>query len=181
MRRMRSSWILLMLAASAVFSCAWAGLNGPQMPRIEGATLAGRSVMLPDAAAGKTAILVFGFTKASRGPTTAWGKRIDEKFGSAPEVVWYELPVLESVPRLIRGMVISSIKNDTPENLRDHFVPVLHREAESKKFVNYDAHDDAYIVVLDSHGNLRYQIHGAWSEAAYAQLQKALDELLQQK
>jgi hypothetical protein len=149
------------------------------MPRIEGESFADQRIVLPDAARGKVAVLVFGFTKASKEPTSAWAGKIHSEFGTRGGFELYQLPVLESVPRLVRGMVISSIKKDVPENMRAHFVPILQNEAELKKLVNYKEADDAYLVVLDPDGQVALQRHGSLSEAAYAQFRTDLQTLLE--
>lgn len=148
------------------------------MPRIEGESFARQKIVLPDSAQGKVAVLVFGFTKASKAPTTAWGQKINAEFGTHNEFELYELPVLEDVPRFIRGMVISSIKKGVPENRRAHFVPILQNETELKKLVNYKEPDDAYLVTLDGSGQIVAQIHGQLSDAAYAQFRADLQSLL---
>jgi len=57
-----------MLLAAAV------GQSPPQMPRIAGESFAGHEVELPEAARGNIAVLIFGFTKASKA-STAIGQR----------------------------------------------------------------------------------------------------------
>ena len=115
----------------------------------------------PDGATGKVSVLIFGFTKASKVPTSAWGDKLNADFGTRPDFTLYQLPVLEDVPRLLRGMVISGIKKGLPENKREHFVPILQGEAELKKFVNYHEPDDAYLVVLGRKGETLAQTHGS--------------------
>ena len=154
----------------------------PKLPKIEGESLAGHQVVLPDEAAGKVAVLVFGFTKASKGPTSAWANKLLADFGTQPEFVLYQLPVLEDVPRLIRGMVISGMKRGVPENKRDHFVPVLRQEAELKKFVHYNEPDDAYLVVLSRAGKTLALNHGsAPSDPNYAPVREQIESALKQK
>lgn len=153
----------------------------PQMPKIEGESLAGHKVVLPDAAAGKVAVLIFGFSKASKFPTSAWASKLLADFGTRPDLEVYQLPVLEDVPRLIRGMVISGIKKGVPENRRDHFVPILQHEAELKQFVRYREADDAYLAVLSRAGNIVEQSHGAPSEANYPRLRAEIESALNQK
>lgn len=158
-------------------TAAWA--QGPQtMPQIEGESFAGRKVVLPDATKGHIAVLVFGFTKASKEPTSAWANRILADFGSQGEFEFYQLPVLEDVPRLIRGMVISSIRKGTKESMRDHFVPVLQKESELKNLVGYKEPDAAYLVILDRSGQIVRQMSGPCSETAYSQLQEEVRKLL---
>jgi hypothetical protein len=148
------------------------------MPRVEGESLAGQKVLLPDDAKGKVAVLVFGFTKASKGPTSAWGDKIFSNFGTQQGFALYQLPVLQDVPRFIRGMVISGMKKGVKENMRDHFIPVLQGESELKTLVGYKETDDAYLVILDPAGQIVQQKHAPFSDAAYAQLTKELQTLL---
>ena len=148
------------------------------MPRIEGESFAGQKIVLPDSVHGKVAVLVFGFTKASKVPTSACGQKVNTEFGTQNGFELYELPVLEDVPRLIRGMVISSIKKGVPENRRAHFVPIVQNESDLKKLVNYKEPDDAYVVTLDANGKVVAQTHGPFNDAAYVQFRSGLQSLL---
>jgi hypothetical protein len=168
-----------------VQACCWFALfsavsaYGQQvMPRVEGENFAGHKVMLPDDAKGKVAVLVFGFTKASKGPTSAWGEKIFSEFSNQAGFELYQLPVLEDVPRFVRGMVISGMKKGIKENMRDHFVPIFQSESELKNLVSYKEPDDAYLVVLDPSGKIIRQMHGPFSDAAYEQLRKEIQALL---
>jgi len=144
------------------------------LPKIEGENLAGQKVTLPDAAAGKVAVLVLGFSKASKEPTSAWAKRISADFASQSSFVLYQLPVLQSVPRFVRGMVISSMRKGTPADMREHFVPLLSGEAELKKLVNFEKPDDAYLIVLNESGKIVKQLHGVLTDERYADLRNSL-------
>ena len=148
------------------------------MLRVEGESFAGRKVVLPDDARGKVAVLIFGFTKASKGPTSAWADKVSSEFASHAGFELYQLPVLEDVPRFIRGMVISGIKRGIKENMRDHFVPVLQGESDLKKLVSFKEPDDAYLVILDPAGQIVHQMHGPFSDVAYGQLRDKLHALL---
>jgi hypothetical protein len=151
------------------------------MPKIQGESLAGHSVVLPDAAAGKVAVLIFGFTRASKVPTGAWADRLQADLATRPDFQLYQLPVLEDVPRLFRSMVISGIKKGVAENKRDHFVPIVQGEAELKKLVSYKEPDAAYLIILGRAGNIVQQIHGAPNDANAAQVKSTIESLLNQK
>jgi hypothetical protein len=153
-------------------------LVGQDLPKIEGDSLAGQHIILPDAARGKVAVLILGFSKASKAPTSAWGEKIEAEFTGNSDFVLYQLPVLEDVPGFVRGLVISSMKKGVPENRLGHFVPVLHGEPALKKFVNYKEPDDAYLVLLDRNGKVVYQLHGTLSEANYGEFHQHLEALL---
>ena len=172
-----SGTLLRWLAGVALAASALA--QGPQaMPKIEGEALSGRKVGLPAACKGKVAVLIFGFTKASKKPTGAWADKIIADFGTQPGFELYQLPVLEDVPRFIRGMVIAGMKKGIRTDMGDHFVPVLQGEAELKRLVSYKEADDAYLVTLDSAGQIVQQRHGAVSDPVYAQLRAEIQSLL---
>lgn len=168
------------LVQSAILFCALLGVcAAQQFPRLQEENLSGQQVVLPDAAAGRLAVLVFGFSRSSQYSTGPWMKRLRGDFGKSASVALYQLPVLEEAPRLIRGMITSGMKKGVPENERSNFVPVMHNEAELKKLVNYKEADDAYIVVLDRGGKVVYQAHGGADAAGYAELQTKLQVLLE--
>lgn len=148
------------------------------MPRIAGESLAGRKVVFPEATEGHVAVLVFGFTKASKGPTSEWADKISSDLSSQPEFELYQLPVLEGVPRLLRGMVISGIKKGVNERVRDHFVPIVQGEASLKRLVSYREADDAYLVILDRSGKIAGQMHGMYSEESYKEVLVRVRRLL---
>jgi hypothetical protein len=175
-----STAILRFCCCLALVSSSLAqGVSG--MPRTEGDSLAGNKVVLPDAAAGKVAVLIFGFSKASKVQTSAWADKIRADFGTRPTFEIYQLPVLEDVPRLVRGMVISGMRKGVPENNRDHFVPILQGEVALKRLVGYKEPDDAYLVILGRASNIVQQMHGAPNDANYAQVKLAIETLLKQK
>ncbi len=159
--------LLLCFLALTVNACPQ---SASRLPRIEGDSLAGPHVVLPDSCAGKVALLVFGFTKASKNQTSAWASAISKDFAGQREVELYQLPVLEDVPRFVRGMVISGIKKGVAENARPHFVPILEGQAELKKLVMFTEPDDAYLIVLDRDGKIAQQRHGAVNDAAVSDL-----------
>lgn len=148
------------------------------LPRIEGDSLAGNKVVLPEACAGRVGVLIFGFTKASKSQTSAWASALSKDAAGQPHFELYQLPVLENVPRLVRGMVVSSMKKSVAEHVRDHFIPILQEEAELKKLVHYAEPDDSYLIVLDPAGRIMLQRHGAVSEAGISDLRAAIGSLL---
>ena len=170
--------VLVFSIALAIFLSMSLDAVAQQFPRLQEENLAGKQVVLPDAASGKVAVLVFGFTHASQTPTGAWAKRIQGDFGKSVRFELYQLPVLEEAPRLIRGMITSGIKKGVPEDQRANFIPVMHNEAELKKLVGYKEPDDAYLVVLDGRGKVAFQTHGATPEPNYVQLRAKVESLL---
>jgi hypothetical protein len=171
---------LFPLALICVALAGFADAQSVTLPTIEGENLSGHHVVLPDAASGKIAILIFGFSRASKKPTGVCADRLAADFANQSSVVIFQLPVLEDVPRFIRGSVISGMRKDVPENLRDRFVPIFHGESDLKKLVHFGEPKDAYAVLLDRDGRIIFQEHGMFDEANYAPLRVQIKSVLGQ-
>jgi|SRR5579883_1604057 len=134
-------------------------------PAASGETLSGKKVDLP-AAFGGTAVVVVGFTHASQNQTKAWAQRLK---GEA-----WSIAVLQDVPRLVRGMAVHGIKSGTPKEAYDRFVLLYKGEKELKDAADFSTPDDAYVVVVDGSGAIRWRFHGAVTDAAVEQVRAQL-------
>jgi hypothetical protein len=154
---MRSIACLLIVCAGAL--CAQRSI-----PAIEGETLSGKKMSLPAAAGGQPALLIIGFTHASQAQTKAWSARVHDRFPA------WSIAVLEDVPRLVRGMATHGIRSATPKEQFDRFLLVYHGEKELKEAAGFDRPDDAYLLVIDGTGAIRWSYHGPVTDAAVEQI-----------
>ena len=154
-------------------------VNAPcqTLPHLEGETLSGKPIILPDAAHGKIALLTMGFSKKGGHVCGEWQKRFNQDFGKNASYAAYPVAVLEDMPRFVRGMATGGMRRDTPPEQLDKFVLLFHDEAEWKKFVGYAASDDAYLLLLDGKGEVRWRGHGVLQEKDYAPLREAAKQL----
>lgn len=148
-----------------------------KIPEVRGTSFANQPVNLPQDLKGKAGILVVGFTQGSRDALTAWGKRLAADYYDSPAVAYYELPVLAGVPRLMRGFVTGRIRSSVPERGRVHFVPILENEAAWKALTQYKSGDDAYVLVVDGSGIVKWQTHATFSEGIYATMKGQVEGL----
>jgi hypothetical protein len=153
-----------------------ASAQGEMLPRLEGRSLSGKQIVLPDDAYGKIALLVIGFTKKSSQANRAWGQRFKKDFGNDGYVV-YPVAVLEDVPEFIRGLVTSGIRRGVPPEDQVYFLTLFHGEADLKRFVAFSAPDEAYLLLLDARGEVRWRGHGLFREQDYAILVDAAKRL----
>lgn len=142
-----------------------------QLPRIEGTNLLDQKVELPEAAGGHAAVLVLGFTHASQHEVKPWAAKL------TPLHPTWQVAVLQDVPRLVRGMVEHGIKSGTPADQRGHFLMAFHGEKELKDAAGFSAPDDAYVLVIDGSGAIRFKYHGAVTDSALGELQRRMAEL----
>ena len=153
----RSAWLLILAAF----------LAAQQFPAITGQNLLGKDVNLPDA---HPTVIVMGFTHASQTQTKPWTQRIGTQFPL------YSIAVLEDVPRLVRGMAVHGIKSGVPEERRARFLLVYHNEKQLKLAAGFSAPDDAYLLVLDKSGAIRWKYHGPVTDQAFREMQDHMAE-----
>jgi hypothetical protein len=147
------------------------------IPAVHATSFSNEQVNLPEGLRAKVGVLVLGFSRGSRDSTTAWGKRLAADYGQSQGVMYYEMPVLEAVPKMIRGFVINQIKSSVPERERPRFVVVLENEPAWQAVVHYKEPNDAYVLVVDDQGVVRWQTHGAATDSAYGVMKQQVEAL----
>ena len=150
----------------------------PRLPRTEAETASEKAIVLPDAAAGRVAVLIVGFSKKSSEVTERWEKSVFQDLGTGGRVAIFRVAVLESAPRILRGFIRRGIEKNVPKEKRDSFVLLFHDEAEWKKLVHFEDPDEAYLVVLDADGGVRWVGHGNPDAPGTANLKAQVDSLL---
>jgi predicted transcriptional regulator len=156
--------------------CAWlasAAFAADALPRVSGETLSGNAVILPDAAKGKAAVLIISFSRAAQEQTRLWGEKLKKEL---PNTATYQVLELEDVPRLFRGFVKSSIRKSIPKESHDRFILLFEGQDALKKVANYQAADEAYVLLLDANGNVVWREHGAVDEKKVAGLRQQLEK-----
>ena len=149
------------------------------IPAIKAKALDDSEVSLPKPSAQQVEVLILGFSKKSGEICQPWGKRISAELPLDPRVNYYQLPHLEGVPGFVKPMILRGMRKDQTAQQQAHMVPLYEKQEEWKKLVNFGASDDAYIVLTDPEGHVVWQTHGSFSESAFAELKKAVSNLLQ--
>ena len=176
---MSRTWLVGVIAALPCLAVAgWAQESAAHIPVAHGTSLAGTAVALPDAIKGKTAVLLVGFSHASQGQVTNWGRLIATDFGRAPAFAYYELPILGGAPKILRGMIIKSMGKAVPESEKPHFIPLTEDDKPWRAVAHYNKSDDAYVLIVDGEGLVRWQTEGDATDAAYAVVKKKLAGML---
>ena len=166
------------LLALACGSATLAQTPPNRIPDLQSTTLAGQTVDLPSALQGKVGILVVGFSRESRVPAAAWGKRLATDFDHAPTTLYFELPVIEDVPRLLRGVVLRAIGREVAPAAQPHFLPIISQEAEWKSVAHFAEPNAAYVLVVDGAGSVRWQTSGDPTDERYDSLRQAVSSAL---
>src|SRR5450631_2788068 len=112
--RFRVSLLWLMAMVVAGTCCAGAQVPDTHIPAAHGTTLTGTAVALPAALKGKVGVLVVGFSHASQGEVASWGRLLEANSGKSNDVVYFELPMIGSAPKMLRGMIVKKMGSAVP-------------------------------------------------------------------
>ncbi len=158
--------LALLLAAA----CAAAA---QQFPSVEAQTLTDKKLTVPSAFSGKPTLLILGFSQASQKASEAWGRELLQDFGK--DFRFYSAAVLEEAPRLIRPMIMGGMKRSIPKEGHDRFFIFVKGESQLKQAVGFDpkSPDDAYLVIVDANGALKWRFHGKPGAAQVAEIKAA--------
>jgi ATP10 protein len=176
-QRIRACTFVFLCAATLI--CLGTDVTAQLLPQTEARTLSEKKVTFPDAVRGHVAVVVIGFTHASRTPASAWGKRIAQEFANS-DVQYYQAAMLQDVPRLIRGMVTSGIRKGVPLAEHDRFLLLFDKEDEWKKIAQFSESEAAYVLLLDREAKVVWTTHRNVDDNAVAELLNHIAAVRQQ-
>lgn len=170
--------LLTLLAMSSVLAAADKNarlITGERLPTLRGAYLTGRAAVLPDAAQGRVALLLLGFTYQSRFDVEAWAGRFRDQFGASQRVTFYEIPMIGGMARLGKWFIDSGMRRGTPKADYEHVITVYGATESWKQRVGNG--NTAYLIVLDRDGNVAYRFAGGLDEPAWDALASVVRNL----
>ncbi len=149
---------------------------GDPFPQLKAEYLTGRKAVLPDAAQGRMALVMMGFTYDSRFAVERWAEAFKSAFGSRADVTFYEVPVIGGMGRMAKWFIDSGMRKGTPRELHENVITVYGGVNRWKTAMGFSkqAENAAYLALLDQSGRVRWLYHGELDEAAMASLRTAL-------
>jgi len=190
-RRMLSRSVALVLAVFLLTPSTYAPavegkkkvealMTGMSFPLLSGEYLTGRKAVLPEAASGKIALLALGFTYDSRFAVEAWTGRFRKDFGSSRKITSFEIPMMGGMARMGRWFIDSGMRKGTPKELHENVITVYGGTDPWKKRLGFKEGDDAYLILIDSKGIVRWTHSGQFDEARFAELAELVRKLATQ-
>jgi len=168
---------LLPLTAYAAASVEEMAVGDP-LPELRGEFLTGKTAVLPQAASGRVALLVLGFTYDSRFAVEAWAKRFSGQFEIDPRVTFYEMPMIGGLARLGKWFIDSGMRRGTPQADYGHVITVYGGTDLWKQGVGFRDPNAAYLILLDGSGRVAWRYAGGFDEPAYDVLSSEVSRLL---
>ena len=175
----RAVWIRSLTATIGVaLALAQGAPIGSEAPKLHGQTLDGKAIVLPDAAAGKVTLMVFGASKKGGERTGPWKDHFAADFGLNPNASYYVAALLQAVPAPFRGIIRSGMRGGTPAAGQSHVLTSASDEAAWKKYL--EIRDDTLpsVLLLDDHGRACWSYNGVFDVNRYQALKEAAEALL---
>lgn len=144
------------------------------IPTVQATALDGHTVSLPRDLPAAT-VLILGFGRHSSDATTAWEKPTRAQFSHLPGITFYDMAMLQEVPRFMRGFVIGRVRKAVPDVLQPNFLTLTDHEPEWKQAAGFDPkqEDAAYVMVVDHAGAVRWSTHAPYTPVLFEQLTQA--------
>lgn len=154
---------------------------GDPLPMVNGQFLTGRTAVLPQASAGKVTLVAMGFTYSSRYAVEAWAGWYRTTIDPKTDVTFFEVPMIGGLATLGRWFIDRGMRNGTPAALHDQVITVYQGTGDWKKRLSYsdDHKDDAYLIVFDRAGVVRWLHHGGFDTSWSDELKAVLASLVQ--
>jgi hypothetical protein len=149
---------------------------GDPFPRLEAEFLTGRKAVLPDAAAGKSALVMMGFTYDSRFAVEKWAEHLRLDFSANDKFTFFEVPVIGGMGRMAKWFIDSGMRKGTPKELHENVITVYGGADRWKKAMGFSKSDEhaAYLALLGPNGRVRWMHRGGFTEEAMTALKAAI-------
>lgn len=152
---------------------------GDPFPELKGELLSGQTATLPNAVKGKIALLVLGFSRESRQETEPWTKRYRAEFAKDDRVACYAVPMIGPGGRFAKLFIMAGMKRDLPKSLHNQFMVVFSDTDPWKARVSLKGQNDAYLILLDGAGTVRWMYNGSLDEGHFQELAATTRRLIQ--
>ncbi len=175
-----NSWAVLMVMSSIASAAVPATrlAVGDVLPPLRGEFLTGRPALLPQAASGKVALLLLGFTYDSRFEVEAWTKEFRHQFEKNQNVTFYEIPMIGGLARMGKWFIDSGMRRGTPKADRENVITVYGGTDPWKQRVGFSDPKAAYLILIDPAGKVVWQSSGGFVEENYKVLSSEVSKLL---
>ncbi len=161
-----------------VFCLLAIAVTDQPMPALKGGFLSGREAVLPSVAKGKVALVAMGFSRNSEYTVEAWIKVFRQDFGKDSRITFFEVPMIGGFGRLAKWFIDGSMRKATPKDDLEHVITVYSGTDPWKKGAHLRQPDDAYLLLLDRDGIIRWTHSGVFDAAVYQELAAKVKGLL---
>jgi hypothetical protein len=123
------------------------------------------------AAEGNVAVVIFSFSRAGGRDAQNWAQHLTKDQQQLP---LYTAIFLESVPRFFRSAAVSGIRSGMSPAKQDRTLLLYQQQSLWEHRLHVTDESDAYLLVLDRDGHIRWMLLGPFADALYLRLKQEL-------
>ena len=150
-------------------------LNTP-FPEVKAKTLLGNSIVFPEVAKNKICIVCVAFNDDGRPSSDTWVQAIPAKYTDST-IVFYEIPMIKSAPKLFRGAIEKGMRKGTDVKLHNNVANYYGTITDYKKTLLMYDENSCYTFLLDKNGVIQYSVEGKATTENLQQLDEKLKTL----
>ncbi len=159
MVRLFYSFLLVMTMAPDLYS------SPPVFPPVKASNLNGETVSLPEGLAGRLNLVLIAFERQQQADIDTWLRVMPELVTGHPDVQYYELPVIQRPPGLVRFFIDTGMRGGIPDKAqRARTITLYLNKADFKKSLDISA-ETIYAVLIDKSGTILWREDGPYTGA----------------
>ena len=145
---------------------------GDAFPYFSTRAVMGKPIVLPEAASGKAALVIFTFGRAAGKDGQTWNLRLAKDFENP--VPNYTIIVAESVPKMFQGRALSGVKSGLPQEMQNRAVLQLQDEQKWRTILGVKDDQRAYVLLRGPDGHIAWRNASAFSQSDYTLVRSQL-------
>jgi len=154
-------------------------LLGKPFPPLTGIALSGDTVRFPDVGKGQVAVLTVAFIQDGQDKIDSWVTPLEAYLTQTEGVVYYEVPLMPRYNAGIRYAANSGMRSGIPTEKHPNVVCYYGDQLPYFKAFGTQTTAEAYFIVLDRDGIVRFIQEGFAEEADRKRAQQVIQGLIQ--
>lgn len=171
---------LLLFSAVCVFGCATkvatpSNIKNSRFPTVQGKSLSGDLVSIPDRFAGKNTLVLVGYEQRAQFDIDRW---ILGALQAEVKVEIVELPTIAGMlPQMVQGFIDNGMRSGIPKADWGSVVTVYEDAPKIIEALGNDRPQSAYAVLLDRQGRILWTSNIGYSATQVLELKTLVDSL----
>ncbi len=147
---------------------------GDSLPTLAGQTLAGTWLSVDALADHSPVVVILSFSRAGGRGAREWEERLSK---DNPGLAKCTIIFLETVPRLLRPVVVSGIKRSMPASLQSRTILLYEQQDLWRQRLQVNDDNSASVILLRAGGQVQWTTSAAFDDKTYLSLRQQIDAL----
>ena len=155
------------------------GSDSVQFPTVSGFNLNRQELEFPRDFRGDLNLLFVPFLQPQQFVVNTWIPLADELEAIFPELAYYELPTIDTLPALSRTFINEGMRAGIPNaKARERTITLYIDTARFMRAIGIPTKNDVHILLIDRQGGILWRTTGSFDAAKGGELAQALETYL---